>query len=93
MNELKEKDDEFTEHVEQIKDTNNERCFNIFLTKNKSNVFKAWCTYIKHIKLVKAKEAEFLRRKLIRDRTLSLVIWKQRVEKTKEQRTREALLV
>lgn len=53
MMELKEKDGLFLDHVDQIKSQNNERCFNFFLTKNKSNVFMAWVNIVKHNKLVK----------------------------------------
>ena len=90
---LKEKDGDFLEHVDQIKQQNNERCFNFFLKKNKSNIFKAWVNIVKHIKLVKSKEQEFFMRRLKAKRKLSLVIWKQRVETTKYQRTREEVLI
>ena len=62
MMQLKEKDGEFNEHVDQIKEQNNARVLNLFMTKNASNVFNAWVNIVKHQKLVKAKEFEFLQR-------------------------------
>lgn len=55
MMQLKEKDEAFLDHVDEIKGQNNARCFNHFMTKNKANVFRAWANILKHNKLVENK--------------------------------------
>lgn len=93
MMQLKEKDGEFNEHVDQIKEQNNARVLNLFMTKNASNVFNAWVNIVKHQKLVKAKEFEFLQRQYNMQRKLAIKMWKQRLDTTKYLRTREELLI
>lgn len=91
-NQKDEENDAFLQHVDMIKETNNQRCSEFFLQRNKANVFKAWVNMTKHWKLVKSKEREFLTRQTLRKRRLAVVMWKQRVECTKHARSQKALL-
>ena len=62
MLEKKAEDDAFNEHVAEIKAQNNIRCFNLFMKKNKANVFSAWVNIVKHNKHMSAKQEEFIER-------------------------------
>jgi len=93
LDDMKKKDSEFLEFVDKTKETNLNRCYNHFMEKNKSNLWKAWVNVIKSIKLTKAKTKEFQKRALIIRRKDAIDHWKARVERTKNCRAKNNNLV
>ena len=90
---MRAKHEAFEDHREEIKEQNNARCFMWFMSKNKSNVFKAWVNITKYYKLQKQKEREFLMRQEKLRKSLAIRFWQSRLEKTRNYRSREQVLI
>ena len=59
VEDLTEKNNQFNDHVKQIKKTNTSRVYKFLQEKNKKNLFDALLNVVKHNKLIKNKTIEF----------------------------------